>query len=47
MGFWGPIDETRGTRPVDEPLGELELVHAFTSGPMPTGVSVSHTGRIF
>ncbi|RLK23934.1 sugar lactone lactonase YvrE [Micromonospora sp. M71_S20] len=29
-----------------EPVGELELVHAFT-GPMPTGVSVSHTGRIF
>ncbi|MEV0805981.1 L-dopachrome tautomerase-related protein [Micromonospora sp. NPDC050200] len=35
------------TGPVaDEPLGELELVHAFT-GPVPTGVSVSHTGRIF
>jgi sugar lactone lactonase YvrE len=32
--------------PVDEPAGELELVHAFT-GPMPTGVTVSHTGRIF
>ncbi|RIV37072.1 L-dopachrome tautomerase-related protein [Micromonospora radicis] len=30
----------------DEPVGELELVHAFT-GSMPTGVSVSHTGRIF
>ncbi|NGM12484.1 L-dopachrome tautomerase-related protein [Verrucosispora sioxanthis] len=30
----------------DEPVGELELVHAFT-GPMPTGVSVSHSGRIF
>ncbi|MFD2767983.1 major royal jelly family protein [Micromonospora eburnea] len=27
-------------------FGDLELVHAFT-GPMPTGVSVSHTGRIF
>lgn len=23
------------------------MVHEFTSGPMPTGVSVSHTGRIF
>ncbi|MFC8616140.1 L-dopachrome tautomerase-related protein [Micromonospora purpureochromogenes] len=35
------------TGPVgDEPLGELELVHSFT-GPMPTGVSVSHTGRVF
>ncbi|MEV1144873.1 L-dopachrome tautomerase-related protein [Micromonospora sp. NPDC049799] len=30
----------------DEPVGELEVVHTFT-GPMPTGVSVSHTGRIF
>ncbi|MBX7269363.1 gluconolaconase [Micromonospora sp. Llam7] len=29
-----------------ETVGELELVHAFT-GPMPTGVSVSHAGRIF
>ncbi|GAA4574593.1 L-dopachrome tautomerase-related protein [Micromonospora coerulea] len=35
------------TGPVpDEPVGELELVHTFT-GPMPTGVTVSHTGRIF
>src|SRR5437763_3721468 len=32
--------------PTDETVGELEFVHAFT-GPMPTGVSVSHTGRIF
>ena len=30
----------------DEPLGDLELVTTF-DGPMPTGVSVSHTGRIF
>ncbi|MGC1213087.1 MAG: L-dopachrome tautomerase-related protein [Micromonospora sp.] len=30
----------------DEPVGKLELVHTFT-GAMPTGVSVSHTGRIF
>jgi sugar lactone lactonase YvrE len=30
----------------DEPVGGLELVHTFT-GPMPTGVSVSHTGRVF
>lgn len=30
----------------DEPVGHLELVHTFT-GPMPTGVSVSHGGRIF
>jgi sugar lactone lactonase YvrE len=31
----------------DAPCGELELVHAFADGPMPTGVSVSHAGRIF
>jgi sugar lactone lactonase YvrE len=31
----------------DAPCGELELVHAFTDGPMPTGVSVSYIGRIF
>ncbi|WP_233495610.1 major royal jelly family protein [Geodermatophilus sp. TF02-6] len=30
----------------DEPLGELEVVHLF-DGAMPTGVSVSHTGRVF
>ncbi|MFI7606518.1 L-dopachrome tautomerase-related protein [Micromonospora sp. NPDC049366] len=29
-----------------EPVGELELVRTFT-GAMPTGVAVSHTGRIF
>jgi sugar lactone lactonase YvrE len=38
---------TNNTRPVDQPVGDLEVVHSFTSGPMPTGVSVSHTGRIF
>lgn len=27
-------------------MSELEVVHEFT-GPMPTGVSVSHTGRVF
>ena len=46
----GRNDEQRGAGvngPVgDEPVGELELVHTFT-GPMPTGVSVSHRGRIF
>lgn len=30
----------------DETVGELELVATF-DGPMPTGVTVSHTGRIF
>ncbi|HEU4444491.1 MAG TPA: L-dopachrome tautomerase-related protein, partial [Nitrososphaeraceae archaeon] len=32
--------------PVDEPLGILEPV-AYFNGPMPTGVTVSHKGRIF
>jgi sugar lactone lactonase YvrE len=30
----------------EETLGSLEVVHLF-AGPMPTGVSVSHSGRIF
>ncbi|NMH98366.1 L-dopachrome tautomerase-related protein [Pseudonocardia acidicola] len=34
-------------QPTDEPVGELETVHTFDDGPMPTGVSVSATGRIF
>src|SRR5262245_54360610 len=32
--------------PTDEPTGHLESVATF-SGPMPTGVTVSHKGRIF
>ncbi|MCP2031263.1 sugar lactone lactonase YvrE [Okibacterium sp. HSC-33S16] len=32
---------------IDTARGQLEVVHTFESGPMPTGVSVSHTGRIF
>ncbi|MGY1762443.1 L-dopachrome tautomerase-related protein [Geodermatophilus sp. SYSU D00779] len=31
---------------VDETIGGLEVVHLFT-GAMPTGVTVSHTGRVF
>ncbi|MGY2079545.1 L-dopachrome tautomerase-related protein [Modestobacter sp. SYSU DS0657] len=38
---------TVGDLQADRPLGELEVVHAFTDGPMPTGVSVSHAGRVF
>lgn len=34
-------------QPADEPVGRLETVHLFTEGPMPTGVSVSDSGRIF
>ncbi|MCF6476125.1 gluconolaconase [Nonomuraea sp. MG754425] len=36
-----------GGQPQDRPCGELELVHAFASGPMPTGVTVSRHGRVF
>ncbi len=32
--------------PTDQPLGQLETVATFP-GPMPEGVTVSHTGRIF
>src|SRR5258708_38492851 len=38
-----PIPATFGSA---RSLGDLELVMAF-DGPMPTGVSVSHSGRIF
>ena len=34
-------------QPANEPVGRLETVHLFQDGPMPTGVSVSRTGRIF
>jgi sugar lactone lactonase YvrE len=34
-------------RPTDRPFGDLQTVHLFTDGPMPTGVSVSDSGRIF
>jgi sugar lactone lactonase YvrE len=45
--FWGAGGEAREPRAADEPVGVLEVVHTFDDGPMPTGVSVSHTGRIF
>ncbi|TYP88451.1 L-dopachrome tautomerase-related protein [Blastococcus xanthinilyticus] len=35
-----------GQVPAEETLGSLEFVHLF-EGAMPTGVSVSHTGRVF
>ncbi|VXC12506.1 Gluconolaconase [Arthrobacter sp. 9AX] len=38
-------DQARGL-PVEQPLGELEAVAHF-HGAMPTGVTVSHEGRIF
>ncbi len=46
MSFWGPGPD-HSLKATDRPLGELELVHTFDAGPMPTGVSVSSTGRIF
>jgi len=36
-----------GELQTDRTYGALEVVHAFTDGPMPTGVSVSNTGRVF
>jgi hypothetical protein len=45
--FWGGVPGPREARAADEPVGRLEVVHTFDDGPMPTGVSVSHTGRIF
>ena len=44
-GFLGAVE--REITATDTPLGELETVHTFDDGPMPTGVTVSHTGRIF
>src|SRR4051794_7946780 len=41
-----PGSEGMNELATDEPIGELEVVHEST-GPMPTGVSVSHTGRVF
>jgi sugar lactone lactonase YvrE len=34
-------------QPQDETIGTLETVHTFDDGPMPTGVSVSASGRVF
>jgi sugar lactone lactonase YvrE len=39
--------QTDGAQPTDETIGTLETVHTFDDGPMPTGVSVSASGRIF
>jgi hypothetical protein len=46
-GFWagGTVPEAYGAAATA--IGNLEVVHEFTDGPMPTGVSVSSTGRIF
>ena len=41
-----PMDNSARQFPTDESLGVLEAV-AYFNGPMPTGVTVSHRGRIF
>jgi sugar lactone lactonase YvrE len=50
LGLGGPPGLKEQARlqslPRDKSVGDLELVATF-SGPMPTGVTVSHTGRIF
>jgi sugar lactone lactonase YvrE len=43
--FGGPADHD--VTPGDEPVGRLKVVHTFDDGPMPTGVSISHQGRVF
>jgi sugar lactone lactonase YvrE len=43
--FGGPADHD--VTPGDEPVGRLKVVHTFDDGPMPTGVSISHHGRVF
>ncbi|MFE7843609.1 L-dopachrome tautomerase-related protein [Microbacterium sp. NPDC057407] len=45
-GFFG-AGQDAAKESADTPRGRLEVVHTFDDGPMPTGVSVSHTGRIF
>ncbi len=49
-GLAGGADRAKDTAapspPHDRPAGELQLVASF-DGPMPTGVTVSHTGRVF
>ena len=45
--FRGGVSTEAELHSFDEPLGELEVVHTFDDGPMPTGVTVSASGRIF
>ncbi|MCC6313226.1 MAG: gluconolaconase [Thermomicrobiales bacterium] len=40
------MSERAGSPPAERPIGELEQVFAFY-GAMPTGIAVSHQGRIF
>lgn len=45
--FLGDGSDRQRLGTADSARGALEIIHEFTDGPMPTGVSVSHTGRIF
>src|SRR4051812_31012460 len=46
-GFWAGADAPEAYGASEAAIPNLEVVHAFTEGPMPTGVSVSAEGRIF
>jgi sugar lactone lactonase YvrE len=46
-GFWGGVAAPSDWEAADAAIPGLEVVHEFTDGPMPTGVTVSASGRIF
>ncbi len=46
-GFWGAVAAPDRYEAAEAAIPNLEVVHEFRDGPMPTGVSVSREGRIF
>src|SRR4051794_1196869 len=46
-GFWGAVAAPERYEAAAAAMPNLEVVHEFTDGPMPTGVTVSRQGRIF
>lgn len=46
-GFWAGAEAPGDHEAAEAAIPNLEVVHEFTEGPMPTGVSVSASGRIF
>lgn len=44
---FSPAFAAKQEAPSVRPVGNIEVVHRFSSGPMPTGVTVSQSGRIF
>ncbi|KPY89056.1 L-dopachrome tautomerase-related protein [Pseudomonas syringae pv. tagetis] len=46
LAYGATITELPASAPADKPIGKLEQVHAFYDA-MPTGVTVTETGRIF